>query len=237
MTHGFSDHSQGHVYEDALVTVFFGDRRSEMNDVALSFPDFRLITIRQTHSDLVVLSPFEGETPEADAHMTRDRRLGLCIRTADCVPVMVEDPETGFVAAIHAGWKGVENEIVRKTIAKLASFSPDSGSALKQARAWIGPHIGVTSFEVGLDVAAKLEAAFDAVRGFSSEETVVKPHLEENKRYVDLSAIVRAQLRSSNIDSSRTRELVIDTVVSDQHCSFRRDRDKAGRQVSFIALK
>ena len=227
------DHDHGHVHEDTLVTVFFGHKSSTREAVAKAFPDYQLSILRQTHSDLVVAAPFGEPVPEADAQFTRERKLALCIRTADCIPVLIHDPESRRVLAIHAGWRGIENDIIRKAGARFA----EEGLGLGQASAWIGPHIGAKSFEAGRDVAASLEARFDAVRGFSEASTALLPHANPEKAYVDLLLIARAQLASIGIDRERVTELAIDTFSSQAHESFRRDRDRAGRQISFIALK
>lgn len=226
-------HGLGHVFETNTLTVFFGDERSNRDALATSFPDFQLCFLKQTHSDIVVESP-SAESREADAHLTDQHKIALCIQTADCIPIMIYDPETEAIAAIHAGWRGVELEIIQKTCGALIG----RGSNLDRARAWIGPHIGFSSFEVGVDVATRLESRFDAVRGHSRESTALRSHESESeKRYVNLIAIARAQLASKGISPDRVAELLIDTVTSPAHCSFRRDRERAGRQISFIAFK
>ena len=135
--------------------------------------------------------------------------------------------------------RGLHFKNIRKTGHALSRRSNESGT-LSGARAWIGPHIGSSSFEVSLDVATRLESRFAAVRGYSSQETSLRAHHNPDKKFkkfVDLLAIARAQLRSIGIEPDRTRELTIDTFVSNEHASFRRDKDQAGRQISFIALK
>jgi YfiH family protein len=231
---GFESHKLGNVFENANVTAFFGHRGADRDALLAAFPDYTISSLKQTHSDIVVSATTvirSGDPVEADAQYTSEKRIALCIRTADCVPVLLYERESGLIAAIHAGWRGVANGIIVKTGRLLA----EKGATLSRARAWIGPHIGVESFEVGDDVAAQLEAAFDAVRGFSSESTAIVGGYE--KKHVDLLRIVRAQLSSLEIDRERVMECNIDTVTSDRHESFRRDREKGGRQWSFIALK
>jgi YfiH family protein len=233
------EHSLGHLFEQNELTAFFGGKNATIENVTAAFPDYRLLSIKQTHSDLVVSSPVDDPValPEGDAHFTRHKKLALCIKTADCVPVLVHDPELGLVASIHAGWRGIENEIIRKTGAKIAGLQENSTQSLSRAHAWIGPHIGSRSFEVGREVAARLEARFDSVRGWSDVTSVLHPHADPAKAYVDLLAIAKAQLGSIGIDPERITILGIDTMTSQAHMSFRRDRETAGRQVSFIALK
>lgn len=231
---GFEPHKLGNVFEDAAVTAFFGHRGADREALEQAFPDYAISSLKQTHSDVIVSAAQvirSGDPIEADAQLTDERRIALCIRTADCVPVLIHDRESGFIAAIHAGWRGVANQIVVKTGRTLAS----KGAKLESARAWIGPHIGSEIFEVGDDVAAQLESAFESVRGFSSESTSLVGGYE--KKHISLLTIVRAQLASVGITKERTMECAIDTVTSDRHESFRRDKEKGGRQWSFIALK
>lgn len=227
-----SKHALGHVAETPDVTVFFGDWRSSAESLASSFPEYSLAFLRQTHSSAVVTANPESAF-EADAHLSSKRKLALCIRTADCLPVLIYDPHIRTVAAIHAGWRGIEGRIIQNACAQLKSL----GAQLRWSFAWVGPHIGPGSFEVGQDVAARLEASFDAVRGYSRQTSVLRKHREPGKSYVDLLAIARAQLASEGIPEETTRTLPIDTFSSPEHASFRRDGSLAGRQISFIALK
>jgi len=224
-------HALGHILETDNVTVFFGDRMSSPEKLAPAFPHFSYVYLNQTHSDIVVEAD-QAAVLSGDAHLTSAPGRALCIRTADCLPVMIYDPDTDFIAAIHAGWRGIENEIVRKSCARLRAL----GSALTQARAWIGPHIEAKSFEVGRDVAARLSSRFAAVRDFSDTDGVILPHANSEKAFVDLLSIARAQLHAEGIKPDRQRSLPIDTFASPQHASFRRDAGAAGRQVSFVAI-
>ena len=232
----FESHRLGHVFEDPSVTAFFGFRGSDREALSLAFPDYTLSSLKQTHSDHIVSAAAvirSGEPVEADAQITNERRVALCVRTADCVPVLIHDPDSGYIAGIHAGWRGVANSIIIKT----GEILKAKGTNLSRARAWVGPHIMAESFEVDDDVAGLLEARFDAVRGFSGESTAVVAVAGSMKKHIDLSRIVRAQLTSLGISRERTLELNINTVQSAPHESFRRDRESGGRQISFIALK
>jgi YfiH family protein len=229
-------HALGHVIETTDVTVFFGDWKSSVHALSTAFPEYHLRFVRQTHSDVVITShsPDEVRVEEnADAHLTAKGKLALCIRTADCLPIMIFEPQSRLIAAIHAGWRGIANGIVLRACEHLLSL----GGTLNRAHVWIGPHISGDSFEVGRDIALKLEASFDAVRGFSPEGTAIKDHIDSQKSYVDLLAIARAQLKSNGIEKERTTILAINTFSSSEHASYRRDAVLAGRQISFIALK
>lgn len=233
MSSSLLHHSLGDYFETDSALVFFGNKNSDRASLEAAFPAFTFIAIKQTHSDIVVKTPYSGEAPEADAHFTHERQIALCIRTADCTPVMIYDPVSKIAGAIHAGWRGIENEIIRKTCRRML----DAGADLTRSFAWIGPHIGDASFEVGLDVAEKLETRFRAVKEHSSVPTALLPHLDSAKARVNLLEIARAQLSSFGLNGPRVIEHAIDTFTSNSHESFRRDREKSGRQTSFIVMK
>lgn len=169
---------------------------------------------RQVHSDRAVCGADFVPGCEADASFTRDPNHVLSVLTADCVPVMIYFPE-GVVAAIHAGWRGLLDEIIPKTLASL----PHGGLAA------IGPAIGRCCYEVSEDLAADFASKFgnDVV-----DRSRVKPHL-------DLVRVAMEQLDSGGIAE-------VDAAHLCTHChpdlffSYRRD-GSSGRMMSFIGLR
>lgn len=86
---------------------------------------------------------------DIDAIITRQPGLCIGVSTADCVPVLVYDPCSKTVAAIHAGWRGVVAGVVSGTfehLREIPGFQPG------QVRAVIGPSISRDAFEVGDEV-------------------------------------------------------------------------------------
>ena len=87
--------------------------------------------------------------PACDALITNDPGTALVVFTADCTPILLHDPVTGAVGAIHAGWRGTALDIAGKTVAAMAS---EFGCDPKNIRAAIGPNIGPCCFETDGDV-------------------------------------------------------------------------------------
>ena len=89
----------------------------------------------------------EAGRPEAtDAVITDRPGLCVCVKTADCIPVLLYDTRQRIVAAIHAGWRGTVSRIVQKTIEKMRPINPQDLHAI------IGPGISLLQFEVGNEV-------------------------------------------------------------------------------------
>lgn len=121
-------------------------RESTIKDIPIWMP-------RQIHSDrCIVLSPeliSSENIPEADAVICNISGQWIGVRTADCVPILLYDPIQKLSAAIHAGWRGTAQHIVRRTIQQMKSQYGCQGANLY---AVICPSISPVAFEVGDEV-------------------------------------------------------------------------------------
>jgi YfiH family protein len=110
----------------------------------------RPVIMRQLHSDIVHrLDGAPAEKLEGDALMTNVMGLLLVIRTADCLPVFLVDGKNRALAAVHCGWRGTEMRILEKTVRAMGRAY---GSKPGEMLAALGPSIGGTCYEVGLEV-------------------------------------------------------------------------------------
>lgn len=91
---------------------------------------------------------------EADGIITDKELESVWVCSADCVPVLIADVETGQVAAVHAGWRGTATKIVPEAIAHFVA----SGSQLANLRVALGPAIAGNVYQVSLDVAIQVGA-------------------------------------------------------------------------------
>ncbi|MDR0365486.1 MAG: polyphenol oxidase family protein [Bifidobacteriaceae bacterium] len=98
--------------------------------------------------------------PKCDALGSQVRGIGLVMRTADCVPVLLADPEAGVVAAVHVGWRGLLAGVIQSAVAAMEA----GGAGRHQIRAAIGPAICVDCYEVGQDVAGQALAGGHQVK-------------------------------------------------------------------------
>ena len=77
------------------------------------------------------------------------------VRVADCVPILLHDPKSGAVAAIHSGWRGTVEHASR---AAVDGMKRSFGTRPEDLVAAIGPAIGLDRFEVGPEVADTFDA-------------------------------------------------------------------------------
>ena len=188
----------------------------------------RVYFLSQVHgSDVVVLNGDEDRLEvlhrKGDALLAQRSTLACGVRTADCVPILIADRRTGAAGAIHAGWRGVQAWIVRSAVERLRSLIGGDGDIV----AAIGPHISLEAFEVGSEVADRLQRA-------SPDADVVDRSLGP-RPHVALGRIVRAQLRSLGLADDQI-DLVPGCTLKDEQLffSYRRDGKVGGRHLHAI---
>lgn len=205
------------ISKDVEAVVFFGSRHASWEILPELFPGLHFARLKQTHGNAVV--PASEETIcEADGHWTESKDLALTIVTADCLPILVVDKTSQRVGAVHAGWRGVENEILIKLLKKEFSNSKDIDG-------FIGPHIRQESFEVGPDVWQ---------RDPFNQSEYISSHIDEQKKYLNLTKIAQKQLQDLGVKSIFTSQ--INTFTNSDYASYRRKENIKSRQISFVAL-
>lgn len=186
---------------------------------------------RQTHSDHVAVAGSENRThaiDDTDALITNEPGIFVCVQTADCVPVLLYDPQKKVVAAVHAGWKGTISKIVQKTVSRMIEkydSNPDD------IIAGIGPSIHMHAYEVGPEVVEAVEVSF------SNSPVLLKPSLNAGHAYFDLWEANKTVLMESGIQEENIELMGLCSFEhADLFYSARRDGAETGRMVSGIRL-
>jgi YfiH family protein len=182
----------------------------------------RVALMHQVHgSDVSVVdeeSLRRDDAPVADALVTRLPGVVLVVRVADCVPVLLADPEAGVLAAVHAGRAGVAAGVVPRAV----DVMRDAGAS--RIRAWVGPHVCGACYEVPSSMREEVAAV---VPEAWAETTRGTPAL-------DLGAGVLAQLSRHDVE---VRDLSRCTVEHEDLFSFRRQGTHSGRLGGLIWMR
>ena len=220
----------GYEIRTPSVTIFLGGSQAQLAQLTTAYPEFDFVRVKQTHSDLVIrtIDPKNDLKIEADAHYSAQKNIALCVVTADCVPLFFYDNQTGLIAGVHAGWRGVASRIIPKTIAELVGF----GAKPQNIDVVIGPHIQKRNFEVGINVRDQILASLGPLS--EEDRTLFYNPTTDEKGHLDLNLVVQTQLQQSGIQMDRLFCMYLDTYSSPDFHSHRRDKELAGRQVSFI---
>ena len=181
------------------------------------------ITLRQVHSDRVFNA--RGLTDrccEGDALVSNIPGQIVGVRTADCLPILLLDPEHRAVAAIHAGWRGTVQGIALRALETMrAQFGTEPASV----HVAMGPAIQACCYEVGPEVAERFVPLFP--------EWPASP----GRRKIDLPEANRRHLQNAGIHPNRILDCGLCTYCrADLFFSYRRDPHDPGRMISSIGI-
>jgi polyphenol oxidase len=208
----FVNDNPNHVAQNRA--IFFENIGLSPSHVASSF---------QTHSDLVLEVQQPGEYTGYDALITNKTGIALAISVADCVPILLYDPQTKAIGAAHAGWKGTVAQIVVKT---LQAMKLVYNTQPEHCFAYIGTCISVKNFEVSADVA----------QCFQDSEKVWNQHSQ--KFHVDLKQANKNQLLGAGLLEQNIEVSAYCTVQNnDTFFSHRAEKGTTGRMFATIVRK
>lgn len=214
-------------------------RNREIVCEQLGIDSVQLIFPRQTHSDhfLVIDEKFLKLTTKkqtallegVDALITAEKSICIGINTADCVPVLLFDPEREVIAVAHAGWRGTVARIASRTAQHMIQDFRCSAENLLVA---IGPSISAANYEVGNDVLAEfVKADFPTGKCFTKAP-------DSDKLQLDLWAANRWQLEELGILPEHIEVAGICTFdQADTYFSARKLGIDSGRTASCLMLK
>lgn len=172
--------------------------------------------LNQVHSSIVVEYSGGDQLVEADAIVTSQISATCAVMTADCLPVLFTNACGGWIAAAHAGWRGLADGILLETVKSYSESEP--------LMAWVGPAISQKCFEVGDEVKEVFLDLDERNLG----------HFVQNKRgrwQADLAGLAKTQLESMGVAVYVSQLCTFEN--EQQFYSYRRD-GQTGRMASMI---
>ena len=199
----------------------------------------RPVFLSQVHgTELVQL---DRQTPDGqtfDAAFTTQDGVACTVMVADCLPVLLTNRRGSWVAAAHAGWRGLTGQGgvgVLETLLRRVLALPAMGGAAGAASdvlVWLGPCIGPQAFEVGSEVRAAFVAAWpEAADCFVCAG--------RDKWLADLAGLARlrlARLGISQVFGNNSTAPWCTACNQDRFFSHRRDRS-SGRMAACVWLE
>ena len=180
----------------------------------------KITWLEQVHSNRVVSLPSVDTT--ADAAYSSSKTHFCAVMTADCVPILLCDESGQEVAAVHAGWKGLETNIISSAV---AHFESDA----KKLIAWVGPAISCACYEVDAQLANK----FRHING------AIANSINKDKYLLDLPLVTQIQLQQAGVENITQSNLCTYTderrFYSHRRATHQNKRT-TGRMVSVIGL-
>lgn len=179
----------------------------------------------QSHSNKVLrLYEDTNFNQNADASYTTVGNKICVVLTADCLPILLTSRTGDVVAAIHAGWRGLADNVVENTISSILHFASCRPENLL---AWLGPAIGPSMFEVGEDVRdAFVQHSVQARKAFRPVP------MSEEKWLANIYMLARQRLDDMGVSEISGGNFCTATQY-EKFYSYRREH-RTGRMASLI---
>jgi YfiH family protein len=163
---------------------------------------------------------------KADAIITDRPGVTLMMRFADCVPIMIYDPQHRAAGVAHAGWLGTVHGMAAELV---RSMEREFGSRPEKLLAGIGPSIGPDHYPVGDDVIEQFEQA----QGDAAHKHL---HSINGATHLDLWTANKAQLLSEGVNSIEVSEICTACNLQDWY-SHRGENGVTGRFGAHLAIR
>ena len=190
--------------------------------------------LKQIHSKLVVesseatLSGKGGSQVEADGLFTRSGGETLCIKTADCLPLVLWSDESPFLSVLHAGWRGLFGGILEEAIKIYLS----AGGRAESLHLITGPCISMAKFEVGPELLLSLSQT-----GLSlSDQNLALEKGVGDRWHIDLAMVAVLLAMQSGLDSKKLSVLRSCTYTKETWNSYRRTGCASPSNLTLAAL-
>lgn len=196
-----------------------------------------LVTAHQVHGNTVGIVPRSkagtGSFPGSglfgkfDSLVTNEPNVAVMMTHADCLAVILCDPQTKAVGVVHAGWRGTVNNVTGETVRTMVE---QFGSGPEEILAFIGPAICVDCYAVGDEVVDGWREAMPA----DGERAL---HYRETQWHFDLATANYLQLRAVGIRGDAIEQSGICTRCNgDNWFSHRGQGPTTGRFASIITI-
>ena len=241
--HGFSSREGGvseGIFESLNLGRNRGDEPERVNENWRRFlrdceiPGNAVVWGRQVHGSYVhvagaddLRSFQETKAPiEADGFVTDKPGVPLAVFTADCVPVLLQDPKHGVIGAVHSGWRSTVADIGGQVITKMCALGADAS----EIRIAIGPAIDRCHFEVGPEV-------IEAVDALLGDLDCAYYRAQGEKFYLDLRGVVRERFQQLGVKAENIELVGGCTMCNpDHYWSHRFTKGERGSQAAVIAI-
>lgn len=213
------------IFKKHNINGFFSKRLKSISELNLKIPVF---LNHQIHSDNITIlnnKSMINQNYDADATITNLKNIAIAVKTADCVPIIIQDKDKKIAAVLHCGWKGTSKAILKKVILKIEEEFKIKPSNLITA---IGPAICKNCYSVNEDVINEFKKIIN------TDDFYIK---KGDKLYIDLKDINKRFLIECGVLKENI-EVINDCTYckNDEYQSYRYHKTTLSYQLSFIYL-
>ncbi|MDD2943035.1 MAG: polyphenol oxidase family protein [bacterium] len=247
-SHGFLDRSLNLRQIPLGQEIHLSTRDAELNQRG---KNTKLFLLHQVHGDKVIqitknilqhpTSRPEGDAwfialddqlPDSNDNSSLGNSIALGIMTADCFPVILFDQKQQLASIAHFGWRGVVGELLENILTLFHTH----GSSTKDIEVAIGPGIGCADFETGNEVLAEFRNKLLSTQTTAKQNWYKSSEHNENKYLIDIPSFLSLLCLRYGISEHAIYTDKRSTLTTECLFSYRRDKEAAGRQLSFVAF-
>ena len=237
------------VHAFTLRPLDFGDNKSlnqkkELVDINykkmcenLRLESKNIVRAYQTHTNNVKkieneIGIFPEKLNDIDGLITDKKDKILSLTFADCTPIYLYDKEKNIIGNIHSGWQGTAKKIVKQAILKMKE---EFNCNPKNIICVVGPTIRKCHFEVQEDVK---DIFYNTFKYMKNIDEIIKYNKNTDTYFIDTVEINKNLLKEEGIVEKNIIDSKICTYCNSSYIhSFRKDKEKAGRNTSLICIK
>ncbi len=213
------------------ISLHFGTAKEKISDIASRYGLISLIILDQMHGNQGhIIRPFNAsmsfKSVQGDFLITQEQHVGLGILAADCLPIVFADTVHSAIGIAHAGWRGSVENIVQAVV---NCMEQQYGTDPADVSVFLGPCAKVCCYQVQPEFIQNFAAVVDKSRFF----------VERNdKLFFDLPLFNKSLLISAGIPQTAINEQYnYCTICDDDHFSFRRQGEAAGRNINVVWIR
>jgi YfiH family protein len=224
------------VYETPRIILGFTEIHFSFTDLSRLFAPYKLIELKQVHSDIIHLSSQIEPGSEGDGIILDQKETMAVIETADCTPLFFwyhDSTNYAIGGVVHIGWRGLLKGIEKKLLELLAAKFVNID--IRQLNVFLGPAIEKNCYEVGPDL-------YEMFSPKTYRDDIFSPlDIKRDREYkylLDVKKGIRLSLRESGIPDQRIWESTLCTFCEkDRFPSYRRCPIPGKRIYNFLLLK
>ncbi|USO02466.1 MAG: polyphenol oxidase family protein [Alphaproteobacteria bacterium] len=186
-------------FDKTLPTGEYVDQRHNLIQTKNQLNAENIVRLYQTHSSIVhtINTPPKARLI-GDALITTQPSLAICIRTADCAPILIAHKSKPIIAAIHTGWRGVIlGKIIENTAQELQKLDN-----LKNYIVALGPCLHQKNFQAGPAIYNNISSIFINKKNYFDFPSYIK-HKFNKLGFVEIETILIDTYDNPNFFSYR----------------------------------
>jgi YfiH family protein len=190
----------------------------------------KVVILEQIHSTNIVF--FESTSynvlekiTDTDGVITKEKKVILVVRNADCLPLVFVEKETGLIGISHQGWRGSIKRMAKKMVDKMVEL----GGKKEKIIVGFGPAIGQCCYHIDEERYYQFKQEFD---GYSDKIFSYR----QGKIFLNLSLLNYLLLLNEGVSEKNIDFFPFCTKCDkNRFFSFRRDNKKNyGEMFNFI---